>query len=60
MQVRLWLVSNVLLFLVAATCMIFLIFKIDFEYSVIAMTLTYSVLLSTSFSDAVNFFSGAE
>lgn len=60
MQVRMWMVSNILIFLVGISCFFMIILKIDFDYSLVAMTMTYSILLATSFCDSVEFFCGFE
>ena len=60
MQIRLWIVSNIIMALVGITCIYLMITWDEFDYSVVAMTLTYSVLLTDSFSEMVIFLSSSE
>lgn len=60
MSIRLLFVSNFLFICVAATSCILILANIDFNYNTISMCLTYSMLLSSRFSDLIHFFCNVE
>ncbi|KAL4490444.1 hypothetical protein ABPG72_002654 [Tetrahymena utriculariae] len=60
MSIRLLFVSNFLFICVAVTSMILVGFNLDFDYITISMCLTYSMLLSSQFTDLIQFFCNVE
>ncbi|EAR93205.2 ABC transporter C family protein (macronuclear) [Tetrahymena thermophila SB210] len=60
MSIRLLFVSNFLFICVVITGMIFILGEIDFNYTTVSMCLTYSILLSSKFSDLVQYFCNTE
>ncbi|KAL4477434.1 hypothetical protein ABPG74_002584 [Tetrahymena malaccensis] len=60
MSIRLLFVSNFLFICVVITGMIFILGEIDFNYTTVSMCLTYSILLSSKFSELVQYFCNAE
>ncbi|KAL4463783.1 hypothetical protein ABPG72_012401 [Tetrahymena utriculariae] len=60
MSIRLLFVSNFLFICVVITGMILILGEIDFNYTTVSMCLTYSILLSSKFSDLVQYFCNAE
>ncbi|KAL4483226.1 hypothetical protein ABPG74_019252 [Tetrahymena malaccensis] len=60
MSIRLLFVSNFLFICVAFTCIILVAFNLDFDYITVSMCLTYSMLLSSQFTDLIQFFCNVE
>ncbi|EAR83355.2 ABC transporter C family protein (macronuclear) [Tetrahymena thermophila SB210] len=60
MSIRLLLISNFLFICVSVTSMVMIIGNFDFNYYTISMALTYSMLLSTRFSDLIRYFCAIE
>ncbi|KAL4483223.1 hypothetical protein ABPG74_019249 [Tetrahymena malaccensis] len=60
MSIRLLFVSNFLFISVAVTSMILVGFNFGFDYITISMCLTYSMLLSSQFTDLIQFFCNVE
>ncbi|KAL4486709.1 hypothetical protein ABPG72_022184 [Tetrahymena utriculariae] len=60
MSIRLLLISNFLFICVSITSMVMILGNFDFNYYTISMALTYSMLLSTRFSDLIRYFCAIE
>ncbi|KAL4449108.1 hypothetical protein ABPG74_021100 [Tetrahymena malaccensis] len=60
MSIRLLLISNFLFICVSVTSIVMILGNFDFNYYTISMALTYSMLLSTRFSDLIRYFCAIE
>ena len=60
LSIRLMLLSNCIFVAVALTIIIFIVFDIDVQYTTCALTLTYSVMMFNSFTEAIKYFSAVE
>ena len=60
MEARLFLVGNLFFVSTALTCAFFIFFEIDFDYTSLAFTMTYSMLAGTSVSDLIFRLCGVE
>ncbi|KAL4483214.1 hypothetical protein ABPG74_019240 [Tetrahymena malaccensis] len=60
MMIRLLTISNLVFCFVSISSIVIVVFDLDFNYNTIAMCLTYSILLSTRFSDLMQYFCNVE